>query len=87
MTNIIIGFILGIIGHNSALILTAHFILEADKFEDFVRSLIRWVIPMTIVVIGSWVVFGGAAAYIIAFAIAHALTIAFIDLEGSYEDL
>ena len=40
---------------------------------------------MTSVVIGSWFIFGAAAGYIITFAIIHAGTICFVDLENTFE--
>ena len=81
----IAGIGLGYIAYQAALFVTGYLVTRADSLEDFARSMLSWTYAMIAAVFCTYAVVGPAAASLIAFAIAHAMTMSMIDVEETYE--
>ena len=85
LSSIIGGLGLFYISYQTALFAVGYSVTKSNTLSDLANRLLQWVYIMTSVVIGSWFIFGAAAGYIITFAIIHAGTICFVDLENTFE--
>jgi hypothetical protein len=85
MLSFLFGVGLGYIGYQSALTIVRYYLTVSDTFEDMVTRLLHWIYGMTVAVVGVFFVFGSGSEYAISFAMAHALTLCFVDLETTFE--
>jgi hypothetical protein len=85
MLSFLFGIGLGFIGYRSALAIVGYYLTVSDTIDDMVNRLLHWIYGMTAAVIGVFFVFGAGTEYAISFAMAHALTLCFVDFETTFE--
>lgn len=85
LLSFLVGCGLGYIGYQAALVIVGYFLTKAETFEDLAASVLRWVYAMSASVVGSWLFFGAGSNYVIALALAHAISLSLIDLEATFE--
>ena len=85
MLSFLFGIGLGFIGYQTALAIVGYYLTVSDTIHDMVNRLLHWIYGMTAAVIGVFFVFGAGTEYAISFAMAHALTLCFVDFETTFE--
>jgi hypothetical protein len=85
MQSFLIGLGLAYAGYQTALITAGYYVNQSNTITDLGSNMLRWVYCMTAVVFGAWYIFGVNAEYIISFAIAHTITLIFVDFETTFK--
>lgn len=85
MLSFLIGLGLGYAGYQTALVTVRYYVNQSNTINDLISNMLRWVYCMVVVVFGAWYIFGISAEYIVAFALAHAATLIFVDMQTTFE--
>lgn len=85
MLFIVVGLILGIIGHYAALISVAESVIASNSFRDFIKKVQQKFYSLTIVVIIFSMFFD--TGFFMALATTYVLTLCLIDYEDTYDNL
>ena len=85
MLPFLINFGLGYAGYQAALVTVGYYVNQSNTLTDLIINMLRWVYCMVVVVFGAWYIFGIGAEYIVAFALAHAATLIFVDMQTTFE--
>lgn len=86
MLSFLIGFGLGFIGYQTALITVGYYLSKSKTIADLAAHMLRYIYCMVAIVFSTWFIFGVAAEYLIMFAVAHAATMCAVDFENTFEE-
>lgn len=85
MLSFLIGFGLGYVGYQTALVTVGYYLSKSNTAADLAAHMLRYIYCMISIVFSTWFIFGAAAEYLIMFAMAHAATMCAVDFENTIE--